>query len=231
MRPWLSSAYPLAETDFTPYAPKSTADATQMGWHKSAGNFSYTVFYWPKQGVYSVHGEDLEPVTVQTFTSKQAAVDYIATLDQGYVEPVKKLTPAYAFSRSIDGSNGVDEWLGDGCVLKHNGDWIRFYWPITDQGAEYFVTYEYEKGDISSLPQDFSFVLLPGERRTLYNTETSKVYYNVRVRYTGAVELAPVNGAVDGDVNGEVNGTVMAASRTYIFNGPFMTRVRAMLGR
>lgn len=211
--------------EFVPHAPKSTAEAEQRGWYNSQSGDDYTIFYWPKYQVYTVHDANLEPVNNYVTKSEREAIAYIQKeLDKGYVEPMKKLDPTWAFSNAIEASKGVDQWLGDGAVLEHNGDWIRLYWRVQDQGAGFYVAYEFEKGNVANMPQDFEFVLMPGERKTVYNTESAAAYYNVRVKYTGAVELP----AADDEY---VEPVAISPARAYVFNGPIMTRLRGLLGR
>lgn len=219
--------------EFVPHAPKTTKEAEQRGWYNSKSGADYTVFYWPAYQVYTVHDANLEPVPKDApyvGTSEKAAIDYIQkTLDADYVAPVTQLTPTQAFSRAIEASNDVDTWLGDAAVLNHNGDWIRLYWPIEDQGAAFYISYELEKGDPSGLPPDRELVLMPGQRETIYNTESGDLKYNVRVRYTGVVDLEPAGTTVKeapasrGPLFGRAGGG-------YLFNGPIMSRLRALRG-
>jgi len=116
----------------------------------------------------------------------------------------------YKFSRAIDGSRGVDTWLGYGCILKHSGDWIRLK-GIEEEGGTFSVKYNYEKGSINKLPQDYLIELQPGETVTIFNTENrgdhENVWYNVVVAWEAPAP--PVDVYVP-DENGEVvNGDVM----------------------
>ncbi len=219
--------------EFVPHAPTSTREAEQRGWYNSKSGADYTVFYWPVYQVYTVHDANLEPVPRESpyvTKNERDAVDYIQkTLDADYVAPVQHLDPTQAFSRAIEASNGVDTWLGDQALLNHNGDWIRLYWPVEDQGAAFYVAYELESGDAAGLPQDHELVLMPGQRETIYNTETSDLKYNVRVRYTGPVDLPQQGGEV---VVEQQAPTLLGRVRGggYILNGPIMSRLRALRG-
>ena len=227
----LRRRYSLAEGDdvFVPYAPKTTADAKQMGWYKSKAGKDYTVFWWPTPNVFSVHDENLEPVNSTTYATKPDAVYYIQNVqDAGVKVPLPERTATWSFSQAIDGSGGVDTWGGDRATLSHNGDWIRLK-GLKDYGGTFTVSYVFEKGDASLVPADFKFSLKPGERRTIQNLESDAVKFNVDVIYDGPLYTYKGQQQDEAAAGLETVTPETYAAPAPFLNGPVMQRLRAII--
>ena len=233
------ATFTLADTSFVPYTPKSTADATQMGWYKSKGGLDYTVFFWPKHdNVYTVHNSELEPVDATLYTTKAAAVSHIQTeldVDVSAKQPLPERNTTWLFSQALDGYGGVDTWGGDRLTMNHRGDWVRLK-GVTDYGGKFSVSHVWEKGDASKMPVDFDFDLKPGERKTLQNMEgDGGAYYNVDVMCNGALYTYKGQQAEEAAAGVEPQPAVDEVLPTYMraqplmFNGPFMQRIRALI--
>jgi len=220
------TCYSLAEGDvFVPHAPKTTAEASQMGWYKSQSGSYYTVFWWPDQNVFTVHDENLEPATSEVFATKPEAVSYIQTeQDKGVKVPLPERDPTWLFSKSLDGYGGVDTWGGDRVKLAHSGDWVRLK-GVTDYGGQFTVTYVFESGDASMMPQDFKFVLKPGERRTIQNFQGGGIDYNVEVIWDGPLYTYKGQQQEESALEEQQPAPEVAP----MLNGPFMQRIRAFM--
>jgi hypothetical protein len=227
----LRRRYSLAEGDdvFVPYAPKTTADAKQMGWYKSQAGKDYTIFWWPTPNVFSVHDENLEPVNSTTYATKTDAVYYIQNVqDAGVKVPLPEREPTWSFSQSIDGSGGVDTWGGDRAKLAHSADWIRLK-GIADYGGKFLVTYVWESGDASMVPADYRFSLKPGERRTVQNTQGGGVDYNVEVIWDGPLYTYKGQEQDEAAAGLEPVTAATEAPPAALLNGPIMQRIRAFI--
>lgn len=124
--------------------------------------------------------------------------------------------------------------------MNNFGDWIKLK-GRPELGSTFSVTYEYNEGYISQMPDDYQFSLQPGETTTIYNYEKHRefedVKFDVTVKYIGPAPAyqepengngAPVDGPPFGFLpqpengNGAVAGPPLLTALANIF--PFFKR-------